>query len=134
MKLITQEEPMGCGVACVASVLKVSYKKALNLFKNKEHSFGRGYYCKELIDSLKKGKLSYTYSKYNDSHKDILMKDGTIVFIKRSKKYPLGHYLVRYKGKWMNSWINMPCIAPAKSGFETKLPGKPQWIIYNIGK
>ena len=64
------------------------------------------------------------------TYKNLLNRNGTIVFIERSKKYPAGHYLVKTEKGWMNSWINFPNISPTKSGFQKVLPGKAQWIIY----
>ena len=60
----------------------------------------------------------------------MLNTEGVIVFIERSKKYPAGHYVIKTKKGWMNSWINFPNIFPAESGFQKDLPGKAQWIIY----
>jgi hypothetical protein len=58
---------------------------------------------------------------------------GTIVYVEKSIKYPLGHYLVKTKqGVWMNPWKNFPSIAPAKSAFQKRLPGTPLYAIYPI--
>ncbi|MFH1649054.1 MAG: cysteine peptidase family C39 domain-containing protein [Candidatus Woesearchaeota archaeon] len=64
MKLVTQEHPMGCGVACIATVSKVEYKKALS-YLNPEHASRRGYYLRELQLALKKLGLEYDYAKYS---------------------------------------------------------------------
>ena len=134
-KPITQEDLMGCSVACVAFALNKSYKSTKSLFdKPKDVSF-RGYYCREIVKALKRGGLNYKFSKLTQKNKEVKKKlnnFGTIVFIKRNKKYPQGHYLVKTKRSWMNPWINFSSINPAKSGFKKKLPGKPQWIIYHI--
>jgi len=79
---------------------------------------------------LKKRHLDYKSSKVNDKTKKYLNKIGSIVFIKRSKKWPSGHYLLKTSKGWMNSWINYPKTNPTKSGFNKKLPGEAQWIIY----
>jgi len=130
MKSITQEEPMGCGIACVAIVLNKSYQSTKKLFDNQKYASTRGYYCREIIKTLNKKREVYTFSKVNVKNKNLLKKEGIIVFIERSKKYPFGHYLTKTKKGWMNPWINFPNIAPAKSGFQKILPGKAQWIIY----
>jgi len=54
MKSITQEEPAGCGIACVAIVLNESYQSTKKLFDNPEYASTRGYYCRELIKVLNK--------------------------------------------------------------------------------
>ena len=61
-----------------------------------------------------------------------IYKEGTIVLIRRSKRYPTGHYLIRYKDQWMDPWINLPLntdIRYAKSGFRKRLPGKPMYAL-----
>lgn len=130
MKSITQEDIMGCSIACVALALNISYKSAKKLFDNPEYSSSRGYYCRELVKALNKKSVNYTFSKINETNKNLLEKEGVIVFIEKGKKYPLGHYFIKTKKGWMNPWINFPTISPAKSGFQKTLPAKIQWIIY----
>lgn len=129
--LVAQEDPMGCAVACVASLLGLSYKKTLRLFdKNKAST--KGYYLKDIVLVLKKKRVKYRGAKITDKTKKYINKAGSIVFIKRSKKYPAGHYLLKTKNGWMNPWLNYPKINPARAGFMKKLPGKAQWILYKI--
>src|SRR3989338_10375977 len=130
MRSITQKEPMGCGIACVALALNISYKSAKKLFDNPEYSLSRGYYCKELVRVLNKRKKNYSFSKINEKNKSLLNEERVIVFIEKGKKYPSGHYLIKTKEGWMNPWINFPIITPAKSGFQKNLPAKAKWIIY----
>lgn len=129
MKAIAQEHPMGCGLACVAFVIEQPYSSILKL-TNEYKASVKGYYCRELISFLKKFGLNYEHKKFTEKTKKYLNKEGTIVFIKRSKKYPGGHYLVRSKNGWMNPWINYPNINPAKAGIAKKLPGQVQWILF----
>jgi len=128
MKAVVQKHSMSCGLACVASLSGVDYDNVLRVVK-KEFASTRGYYCRELIDALKKLGLSYEYKKVTDRTKSLLQKSGMIVFIARSKKYPAGHYLLHTTKGWMNPWINYPEIAPTKAGFSKRLPGKAQWIL-----
>jgi hypothetical protein len=128
-KKCVQEEADGCGISCVASILNISYKKALRLF-GKKPKHRQGYYCKEIINALKKKRKNYSYKKANKTTKRYLKVPGTIVFIKPSKKYPIGHYLLKTNKGWMNPWVNYPSMNPAKSGFEKKLPNSAQWIIF----
>ena len=132
MKLIAQEESMGCGIACVASIIGKSYKDTKKFFDNPEFSASRGFYCRELIKVLNKRGLKYDFKKFKEDYKRKLKINGSVVFIKRSKEYPSGHYLVKTKKGWMNPWINFPNISPAKAGFQKKLVGQPQWIIFQI--
>ena len=131
-KSITQEEPMGCGIACVALILNKSYKSAKNLFDNPEYSIKKGYFCRELVKVLNKNGVNYNFSKINEDNKYLLNKEGVIAFLEKSQKYPSGHYLVKTKKGWMNPWINLPNINSAKSGFQKKLPGKVKWVIYPV--
>ena len=120
MKSITQEEQMGCGIACVAIILNKSYRYTKNFFDNPEYSSSRGYYCREIVKVLNKRGKDYTFSRINEKNKHLLNKEGVIVFIERDKKYPFGHYLTKTKMGWMNPWINFPAISPAKSGFQKR--------------
>jgi len=128
-KLIAQEHPMGCAIASTASLLESSYKKTLRLF-DKSYTSTRGYYLKDIIWALKKRGFNYKYSKVTNKTKRYLEIPGSIVFIRRSKKYPAGHYLLKIKNGWMNHWINYPEINPTKAGVNKKLPGKAQWVLY----
>ncbi len=130
MELVTQQEPMGCGIACVAVALNKSYQSTKKLFDNPECAFTRGYYCRELIKVLNTKFDDYTFAKVNNENEKLLGKNGTIVFIERNKNYPSGHYLIKTKKGWMNPWSNFPVISPARSGFQKTLPGKAQWIIF----
>lgn len=130
-KPIVQEEPMGCAIACVAFALNKTYRITKKLFDNSAYSFTRGYYCREIVQVFKKQDKNYIFSKVNKNNKRILNNEGTIVFIEKNKKYPMGHYLIKTKKGWMNSWINFPNIASAKAGFQKKLQGKPTWVIYS---
>lgn len=129
MRAVTQEHPMGCAVACVASVANISYKNALE-FLGREHASGRGYYCREIVDALAANGLKYEFRKADRSSRKYMKESRTIVFIAPSARYHAGHYLVRAREGWMNPWINYPCIAPAKSGFQKRLPGRAEWVIF----
>lgn len=131
MESVTQEESRGCGIACLAFLLEIPYKKAKSMFKHPEYSFSRGFYCGEITNILNKAGLKYSSSKINPRSKKKINKIGTIVFTERNKNYPDGHFLVKSKRGWMNPWINFPLITPAKSGFQSDLPGKVQLVIYS---
>ncbi|MGA2130466.1 MAG: cysteine peptidase family C39 domain-containing protein [Candidatus Pacearchaeota archaeon] len=131
LKPIMQEHTAGCGIACTASILNINYKKALKFF-NKKYVSRRGYYCNEIVKALNKNGLNYQYVKVNNKTKKFLQKPGTIVFVERSKKYDIGHYVLKTNKGWMNPWVNYPNLNPVNAGFEKKLPGKAQWIIYKV--
>jgi hypothetical protein len=128
---VTQEDPMGCGAACVAFVTNQSYSDiALKLGRDKAHSFG--FYLKELHSLLSELGFLYEGKYVKPKIKNRIYEQGAIVFIKRSSKYPEGHYLIRFQEYWMDPWINFTSstsIENAKSGFRKRLPGKAQWVL-----
>lgn len=127
---VTQEEPLGCGIACVAYICKTSYKTAKKkYFKNDNRAITSGYFCRDLVKALSKAGKSYQFARVK---KKSTFKNGAIVFIQRSKQYSMGHYLVKTNHGWMNPWINFPNIKPARSGFSKKLPGKPSYVVFPI--
>lgn len=131
MEPIVQEDDYGCGVACVAFVLTIPYKKAVLLFKEGEIRV-KGipdFYCREICEIL--GEYSYKYIKPRLRNR--IYAGGTIVFIKKSGKYKYGHYLVRFENKWMDPWINFPD-EQRIAGFRNRLPGKPIYMIYKKEK
>lgn len=129
MKTVAQEHSMGCGIACVAYITRKKYKDVLNLFEEEYVETG-GYYCRDLINALNILGIKYSYKKVVEKTKNLTRKEKSIIFIRRSKKYPEGHYIVKTKNGWMNPWINFPESNPIKSGFNKRLPGQAQWVLY----
>ena len=129
MKLVTQEGPMGCGVACVASLLGLSYKEARKLFDDgsvKDRT--TGFYNKDFVKALAKVNIrakGCSIKKWGNKR----IKPGTIVFSRRSKLYPVGHFLLKTEGGWMNPWKTGATIKEAKAGWEKRFPGKKDWVI-----
>lgn len=116
---VKQEDKYGCGVACVAFVLKVEYKIALNLFNNGKTRVKKkpNFYCPEVARILRENGLNYKWRRADDRN----IKNFDIVFIERSGKFPVGHYLVKYRNKWMDPL----------SGFVSKIPGNITYVIYH---
>ena len=132
---ITQQHDFGCGVACVAFVSGVSYPTAVKIL-GIQQAESTGFWCKELVSNLNLLGLKYkvTYIKPR-RQKRIVYTESMIVFIRRSKRYPFGHYLARYNGQWMDPWINLlfdKDIRHAKSGFRKRLPGKPTYAAVPV--
>ena len=133
-KAVTQEDLMGCGIACAAFVLDQNYQATKKYFRTLGDANKTGYLCRDLITVLaRKGKkYSYNYLK-----KKIRFKENSIVFIKRSKRYSVGHYLVKTKNGWMDPWMNFNPLSidikKAKSGFRKKLLGKGIYVIAPVG-
>lgn len=128
---VKQKDLCGCAIACVAFVLRISYDKAKKLFKNSDdYSKFRGFYCREVVQALQNGKVNYRYARISHKTKYLIRIDKTIVFTRRSKKYPFGHYLCRNNGKWIDPWVNFPNITDIKAGFRTKLPEKAIFVLF----
>lgn len=131
---ITQEFDYGCGIACYAFVLGISYKEAEDKL-GLEQAISERFWVKDLTRMLNKAGLRYE-RKYIKPHvKQLIYKDGVIVLIGRSKDYSVGHYLVRHNNAWMDPWINLPNnrnIQEAKSGFRNTLPGIPKYAILPV--
>jgi hypothetical protein len=127
---VIQEDPLGCAVACTAFALSISYKSALRLFKDGEKRVKNypDFYCKEIVQILRQSDPSYIHRYISKKLRQKIYKPGTIVFLRRSKRYPVGHYLCRDKKGWMDPWINTP-LDNRKAGFRKRLPGKPIYVI-----
>ena len=129
--MVTQKDSLGCGVASVAYVLGVTYDNALEQF-----DIGKvkavGCYCKDIIEVLEQNNKKCVYKYVGNQTQRIVYRQNTIVYIKKSKKYPRGHYLVRVKNGWHDSWINFTNeknVCAAKSGIRKRLPDR---VIYAI--
>ena len=132
MKLIKQENPFGCAVACVASVLGIDYQEVLNLFsggRNKAKT--TGFYCKEIVEVLENEGLRYEYKYIKPKVRKKIYQHRVIIFLRRSKKYPEGHYLCRIGKRWMDPWFNFPA-EKREAGFRKRLPEKPIYLIYPL--
>lgn len=133
-KAVAQRDLFGCGIACVAYITGNSYRSAKRkYFKNGGKADKVGYWCKDLVWALSLAQKEYSY-KYIKAR--MRFSEGTVVFIKRSKHHPAGHYLVRTRNGWMDPWINFDAKSPdakrARAGFCSKLPGKPIYAIFPI--
>lgn len=133
-KSITQEFEYGCGIACYAFVLNISYKEA-TVHLGKEQSTSRRFWVKDIIKALNEAGLNYFSQHIRLGTRALHYPEGTIALIRRSKHYPVGHYLIRHQNLWMDPWINLTYnknVAYAKSGFRKRLPGKPMYLIVPI--
>lgn len=128
---ITQEFDYGCGVACFAFALGMTYQQAADYLGELQANSTR-FWIKDITAALNTSGKQYTAKYMKPPMVRKIYKEGTIVLIKRSKHYPTGHYLIRYKGLWMDPWINLPTnkdIKHAESGFRKRLPGKPMYAL-----
>lgn len=134
MKPVVQGNLFGCSLACIAFLLGKQYQEIIQLV-DKKRAQTRGFYCKDLVELFFKLGLNYEYKYLKPRFRRKIYSDDVIVFIKRSKKYPNGHYLARLNGLWMDPWINFEQsanIQNAKAGFRKRLPGKPIYGLFPI--
>ena len=128
---ITQEFEYGCGIACFAFALRISYQQAAQLLGPVQATSIR-FWVRDLASHLNQAGLPYKSHHIKQKNKQRMYREGTIVLIRRSSRYPAGHYLIRHNGLWMDPWINLPentGITNAQSGFRKRLPGAPMYAI-----
>lgn len=132
---IVQEDDFGCGAACVAFIVQEDYETiAVRLGRQKAKT--KGFMCRDLKKEL--SKYGYEYSvKYAPKLRTPLEQEGAIVFIRRSLRYPGGHYLAYRDGVWMDPWANFARnddVRQATAGFRRRLPGQAQFALMPIIK
>lgn len=131
-KSITQQQDFGCGVACFAFAVNLSYKQTAILLGKKQANSNR-FYIKDFREALTEYGLKYSSKHIKSHNRNPIYKDGAIVLVRRSKIYPAGHYLIRHHNQWMDPWINLSKdknINNAKSGFRKRLPGSAMYVLY----
>jgi hypothetical protein len=129
---VIQEHGLGCGRACVAFTLGRSYA-ALSAELTDAQARTVGFSHRELVRALAAHNRSYSSYYLKPPKRRLIYREGVIVFIKRSKHYPHGHYLVRHHGAWMDPWFNSrdgEGIGVAISGYRRRLPGRPIYGIF----
>jgi len=130
---IAQLHPLGCSVACVAYRCGISYPHALSLFTQPDLAWRRGFYCSEVVEALARAGFNYEYAEYDKTaHSHYLDREGTIIFIGHCDQYPAGHFLVRARRGWMNSWANYPVMVPVETAFQSELVSEICYIIFEI--
>lgn len=128
---VAQEHDFGCGAACVAFVVGVEYREVVAKL-GEEAARTKGFWCKDLKRVLNNYGLEYEVKYMKLNMKKRIYTNGAIVFIKRSQRYPYGHYVTYYNGQWMDSWRNLLLddnIKNAEAGFRRRLPGQPQYAL-----
>lgn len=131
---ITQEFEYGCGIACFAFALHITYRQAEQFLGTAQATSIR-FWVKDLTRQLNQAGFQYRSMHIKQKNKHRIYQADTIVLIRRSSRYPAGHYLIRHNMSWMDPWINLPDgsgIANAKSGFRRRLPGAAMYAIAPI--
>ncbi len=129
---IVQKHNFSCGLACLSFLINQSYNNLVSKFGLKKAQT-KGFYCREIVEYLSKEDYRAEYHYLNKKWRRRIYSEGTIVFVRRGKKYPFGHYLIRYQNQWMDPWINFlknKKIDNAVAGFRKRLPEKPIYGIF----
>ncbi len=131
MKPIRQEDDFGCAVACAAFVLNISYKETLTRFKNgaQRVKSKANFYCPEITRILNCAGKKYTWSKLTPNKISLLEINFSIIFLKKSQRYPFGHFVCRFQNLWMDPWFNFPK-KKIEAGFRDELDAEPAYVIY----
>ncbi len=126
-KPVAQEDAMGCGIACVAFVCGTSYGRTRKYFDKPCNAWSAGYWCKDIVHAFARVGKIYAWRRLR---RRTAYPEGSIVFIARSKRYRMGHYLARVGRDWMDPWMNFPSIKNVRAGFRRRLPGRAAYLIY----
>lgn len=131
MTPVTQQHDYGCGVACVATIVDLTYEGALGLFgpDAERKANTEGFYLEEITAALRKANKDAYWVKDQPSNGIERRKVNSIVFVKAGETYPAGHYLTRTRKGWSNSWSNFPNY-PRESAYVKEIPGTPEYFIY----
>lgn len=116
--------PMGCGVACVASVVRRRYGSALRLFRGlRGDDVTRGYARRSLIAALGRAGLPYVFTTLGPHTTRLAEAEAlppkSIVYVSHERYGRAGHYLVRTSTGWMDPLC----------GHVARLPGYPRSAI-----
>lgn len=124
-RVVRQRHEWGCGIACVASVLGISYNDAKSRLESYEEDG-------ELKDWESTGLEPDTMIKVL-ADAGIIVEErvglrrwpsGTIVFLSEEwgRYKESGHYMVKTDEGWMDPWINGPDEKPRKADIRDRLP------------
>jgi hypothetical protein len=105
--LVTQEDKWGCGVACLASLLGISYQDAKQLAEAaKERGVNARPSGLELHDLARA--LRGEGIKVVADWAPAAIPNGSIAFVAGGRRYgEAGHYILRTPRGWMDPWYNL---------------------------
>ena len=129
-KPITQESPNGCGIACFAFVCDLTYQQAAD-FLGPDQAKSNQFIVKHFREELDRFGLNYA-SRHIRPNQIIDHTEGMIVLLRRSKQFPVGHYLTYHNGQWMDPRINLEQdrqFQKPESGYRDILPGQVMYVL-----
>ncbi|MBP6859153.1 MAG: hypothetical protein KBC69_00815 [Candidatus Magasanikbacteria bacterium] len=136
-----QKDINGCGIACLANLLNKSYDEVKKDFESKFYTIEKGIKIFDIVKYLKTHNLDYKSKFFNQNKRykinlqeaDKFSKiEGSITLIVKNTKYPIGHYLLRVKGGWVDPWYDFPSIDRVRAGVRKQLPNSPWYVLYPI--
>lgn len=105
--LVSQEDEWGCGAACVASLLGITYREAKKLVEDIK---GRSVNAKPHGLELHHIALALQAEGVKviaDWDSAVPASDGTIVCIGGKSRYKYEHYILKTPSGWMDPWYNL---------------------------
>lgn len=138
-----QKDLYGCGIACFANLLNEDYGKIKKDFEKKFYTIERGIRTADILKYLKDHGLNYKSKFFSQNKKNKQSKEeakkfskivNSITLIAKSKRHPVGHYLLRVKNGWIDPWYDYPSIDNVKAGIRKKLPSDPWYVLYPVSK
>ena len=141
-----QKDMNGCGIACMANLLSMSYDEVKMDFENKFYKIDKGVNIADIVRYLDAKGLKYKSKFFKRTNNNLqpekvssgVERDkyskllGSITLIVKSDKYPIGHYLFRIKNGWVDPWIDLPSIDNVRAGVRDELPDDPWYVLYPI--
>jgi hypothetical protein len=142
-KLQHQKDLNGCGIACLSNLLDIDYDEVKADFEKKFYAIEKGINVADMVGYLKTHSLDYKSKFFNQNKKYRFNKkeadefskiENSITLIVKSKKYPVGHYLLRIKNGWVDPWHDLPSIDKVRAGIRKTLPDNPWYVLYPVNK
>lgn len=134
-----QKDLNGCGIACLSNLLGKDYDFVKKDFENKFYSIEHGVKIADMVRYLETHDLYYKSKFFKPNKKYKLNKkeaeefskiENSITLIIKSKKYPVGHYLLRIKKGWIDPWYDFPSIDKVRASIRKELPDDPWYVLY----
>ena len=134
-ELVSQEDEWGCGAACVASLLGITYRKAKKLVEEvKEASInedvprpgpGPGLELHHIAIALYKSGVKVIADWYPDMS---TIPVGTIACIGNKTNYKDEHYILMTPEGWMDPWYNLD-IDNMSAGYRKSFPRGTKLLV-----
>ena len=134
-QLIYQHDINGCGIAVLANLLESDYSTIKSDFENFFYPINRGIKVFDVVKYLETKSFHYETKFINpkklsdEEGLNIAKTINSITLIRKSNKYPIGHYLLRTKEGWIDPWFNLPSIDNVHAGIREDLPNPAMYVI-----